>query len=34
MSYEYSEDATVSVFQRIYTNYPGENQSAYTRATA
>lgn len=25
---------TISVFQHIYTNYPGGNQSAYTRATA
>lgn len=34
----YSDDdvnsKTVSVFQHIYTNYPGGNQSAYTRATA
>jgi type I restriction enzyme R subunit len=27
-------EKTVSVFQHIYTNYPGGNQSAYTRATA
>lgn len=34
----YSDDdvntKTISVFQNIYTNYPGGNQSAYTRATA
>jgi type I restriction enzyme R subunit len=34
----YSDDdvntKTVSVFQHIYTNYPGGNQSAYMRPTA